>query len=100
LITYQDHRPKRIPDDEEGQAEEGSDIADVELLHHAIQAGGVDCGADVDGDGEEADLEGDEDFFGAGPVSWVLLGIVSQMRLFMMNGKFIFMPLGHFRASQ
>jgi hypothetical protein len=71
-MGYQDHRPERISDDEEGQAEEGGDVADVELLHYAEEAGGVDGRADVDGYGEEADLEGDEDFFGAGPVFGVL----------------------------
>jgi hypothetical protein len=50
-MGYQDHRPERISDDEEGQAEEGGDVADVELLHYAEEAGGIDGRADVDGYG-------------------------------------------------
>jgi len=53
----------------------------VELFHHAQEAGGVDGGADVDGHGQEADLEGDEDFFGARPVAGVLLKLIRHFVL-------------------
>ena len=69
--TYPNHRTERIANDEEGEPEQGFDGRDVEFGFDTLEAGGVDCGADVYRGCEEADLEGDEKFFGGGPISRV-----------------------------
>jgi len=63
-----DHGTDAVAGDEESEAQRGFDLADAEFFDDVFGAGGVDCGADVDGEGEEADLEGYEDFFEGGPV--------------------------------
>ncbi len=47
----------------------------MEFGFDTLEAGGVDCRADVDRGCEEADLECDEEFFGGGPIARVL-GVV------------------------
>ena len=44
----------------------------MEILFYGVDAWGVDGGAEIDADSEEADEGGDEDFSRFGEVEWVL----------------------------
>ena len=70
--TYPNHRTKRIAEDEEGEPKEGFYRRHMELFLNTLEACRVDCGADVDGSGEEAYLKCDEELSGSGPIAWVM----------------------------
>ena len=74
-VTYPNHGAKRIAEDEEGEPEEGFHGRDMEVDYNVLKACSVDGRADVDRGCEEADLECDEEFFGGGPITRVLLVI-------------------------
>ena len=59
-----DHGAETVACNEEGEAECGFDLADAEGLDNVLYAGSVDGRTDVDGEGQEADFEGDENLFG------------------------------------
>lgn len=67
---------------EEGQAECCGDGGDAEDLGDFLGAGGVDGGADVDGECEEADHACDEELLGCAPVEWVLRESVRYFGMF------------------
>lgn len=70
--TYPDHRTKRIAEDEKCEAQKGFHWRYVELILDAQQAGGIDGGANVDRDCEQANLERDEELFRLRPISRVM----------------------------
>lgn len=70
--TYPNHRTKCVTKDEESESKESMDRRNVEVGYDTLEPSSVNCGANVDGRREQADSEGDEDFFGGGPIAWVL----------------------------
>ena len=66
------HGAETVSCNEEGEAECGFDLADAEGLDDVFYAGAVYGRTDVDGEGQEADLEGDENLFEGRPIYRVL----------------------------
>ena len=56
----EEHGPNPVYEDEKREAERRGDIGDAKLLRDEVGSWRVDCGANVDGEGEEADVERDE----------------------------------------
>ena len=64
----EEHWSDAVADDEHGQAERARDGRDSELFSQVSDAWRVDRRADVDAEGEEADVERDEALFEYGPL--------------------------------
>lgn len=72
------HRTNTISEHKQRQAQCRCDAADAKHFADIHDAGRVDGRADVDGEGEQADLESDPDFLDKAPVLWVFRVVGSE----------------------
>lgn len=64
----EEHGADAVADDEDREAERGGDVGYAEFHGDVAGAGRVDCGADVDAEGEDTYVEGDEALFQQRPL--------------------------------
>ena len=69
------HWAQAVASDKKRKTEGSFHLTDTKVFDHGFGASAVDCGADIDREGEEAYLERHEDFFECGPIQWHLIPI-------------------------
>lgn len=74
-----DHGAQAVAGDEDGQAERRGHRGHAKVRGRVRDARRVDGRADVDAKGQEADLEGDEELFAAGPIHGVLCVVSARI---------------------
>ena len=96
----EEHGPDPVSEDEKREAERRGDVRDAKLLRDEVGSRGVDRGADIDGEGEEADVERDETAFREAPLRGERAVSCTVFAYLKLDAKFLFKVCCERRRAQ